>query len=247
MTTFKITMTDKATNETRSFDWSADNYTMDSAEFMWYEGNMSCDCNKHNFFERVKVPDYDAEHPCSDVRYVVDKIECLDEQAMFDACCSRHYAKNVNPKMFIGSVMGDSNGRYDPKDIEAWLRRKMEEDLYQTATFTLVPRFSGDFKDAADVYKQFDIEPVGEIFLAHYETPPYEGYAFVLVSIDGTLYEVHGSHCSCHGLENQWEPEECDVAALRHRATNGKVINEELSRSILEFLDDIARQMVKEA
>jgi hypothetical protein len=28
---------------------------------------------------------------------------------------------------------------------------------------------------------------------------------------------VNGSHCSCHGLEGQWEPEETSMKALEHR------------------------------
>ncbi len=29
------------------------------------------------------------------------------------------------------------------------------------------------------------------------------------------LYEVHGSHCSCYGFEDQWEPEETDKKYLK--------------------------------
>lgn len=40
--------------------------------FMWSEGNYSCDCNRHLFFERAygNEPDLD-EHGCSDGAYVV--------------------------------------------------------------------------------------------------------------------------------------------------------------------------------
>jgi hypothetical protein len=31
---------------------------------------------------------------------------------------------------------------------------------------------------------------------------------------DGKLYENHGSHCSCHGFEGQWFPEETTVEYL---------------------------------
>lgn len=34
---------------------------------------------------------------------------------------------------------------------------------------------------------------------------------------DGVLFENHGSHCSCYGFENQWEPEETTVESLRSR------------------------------
>lgn len=45
----------------------------------------------------------------------------------------------------------------------------------------------------------------------------YGGDAFVLLrrAGDGALLRVDASHCSCHGLEDQWEPEETSVAALR--------------------------------
>lgn len=61
------------------------------------------------------------------------------------------------------------------------------------------------------------------ILLASYGTPDYAGYAFVLFERGGKLYEVDGSHCSCHGLEEQWEPEETTVAELRHRRDKGKL------------------------
>lgn len=60
-----------------------------------------------------------------------------------------------------------------------------------------------------------------EILLASYGTGEYEGSAFVLFRRDGQLYEVNGSHCSCYGLENQWDPELTTVEALRHRLTKG--------------------------
>lgn len=31
---------------------------------------------------------------------------------------------------------------------------------------------------------------------------------FLLKMSDGSLWEVHGSHCSCYGFENQWQPEQ---------------------------------------
>jgi len=62
-----------------------------------------------------------------------------------------------------------------------------------------------------------------EILLASYGTPSYEGYAFVLARKEGKLYEVNGSHCSCYGLEDQWDPEETTIEALRHRITQGRL------------------------
>ena len=80
-----------------------------------------------------------------------------------------------------------------------------------------------------DAYKDSSKPPISDsldfkgvkILLASYGTGGYEGSAFVLFRRDGQLYEVNGSHCSCYGLENQWDPELTTVEALRHRLTNG--------------------------
>ena len=65
-----------------------------------------------------------------------------------------------------------------------------------------------------------DLEGVS-LLLASYAYEDYSGYAFVLFEKDGRLYEVNGSHCSCYGLEGQWEPEETSIIALRDRLEKG--------------------------
>ena len=62
-----------------------------------------------------------------------------------------------------------------------------------------------------------------EVLLASYGTGNYEGDAFVLFRRDGKLYEVNGGHCSCYGLEGQWDPEETTIEALEHRLDKGNV------------------------
>lgn len=57
-----------------------------------------------------------------------------------------------------------------------------------------------------------------QFLVARYDQECYEGSAFVLFRKDGKLYEVHGSHCSCYGLEGQWAPEETDWKALAMRS-----------------------------
>lgn len=53
-----------------------------------------------------------------------------------------------------------------------------------------------------------------EILYACYDGGGYEGSAHVIFRKDGKLYEVNASHCSCYGLEGQWEPEETSAVAL---------------------------------
>lgn len=65
-------------------------------------------------------------------------------------------------------------------------------------------------------------EPINILF-ATYSYQDYSGDAFVLFERDGKLFEVNGSHCSCYGLEGQFEPEETSVEALAHRLIEGKM------------------------
>lgn len=71
--------------------------------------------------------------------------------------------------------------------------------------------------------QDFDIQPESlapyDVLLASYEQESYSGQAFVLLceKTTGNLYEVNGLHCSCNGLEYQWQPEQTTVAALRMR------------------------------
>lgn len=52
------------------------------------------------------------------------------------------------------------------------------------------------------------------VYLAWYGYGSYDGESLVIFEKDGKLYEVNGSHCSCNGLEGQWEPEETTWEAL---------------------------------
>lgn len=54
-----------------------------------------------------------------------------------------------------------------------------------------------------------------EVLFAGYRTPSYEGYALVVYRNGDKYYTVEGSHCSCMGLEGQWNPEEYSKETLR--------------------------------
>jgi len=59
------------------------------------------------------------------------------------------------------------------------------------------------------------------ILFAVYQPGCYCGDAFVLYEENNNLYEVNASHCSCHGLEGQWNPEETTPQEIRYRVKNG--------------------------
>lgn len=76
-----------------------------------------------------------------------------------------------------------------------------------------------------------------EILLASYnEVYGYDGEAFVLLRKNGTLYEVNAGHCSCYGLEGQWEIEATTISALRMRDLSHAGYAAELT-ALLDQLD----------
>lgn len=112
--------------------------------------------------------------------------------------------------------------------------------------------FVGDFDDWADVTGQFrdgaprdegperDGAPVHapRFVFAAYDTEDYEGTALVITSQDGKAYQVvQGSHCSCYGLEGQWEPSDHTVVEIEHMARQaGYGPYRDHSRAILDWL-----------
>jgi hypothetical protein len=85
-------------------------------------------------------------------------------------------------------------------------------------------KYFGNFEDRDSVMEEFSATsqegsipgfPIDdEILFASYTYASYEGYAVVVFKRDGSLYMVEGSHCSCYGLEGQWDPSQIDSAQL---------------------------------
>jgi hypothetical protein len=92
----------------------------------------------------------------------------------------------------------------------------------------MIDKYFGGFDDFEDMMESFHVDPKAlgltdkNILLACYDTPSYEGYAFVLLKRGKKLYEVHGSHCSCNGLEDQWDEGETSWEALEARVKIGR-------------------------
>jgi len=91
-----------------------------------------------------------------------------------------------------------------------------------------------DYNWISDAFCIEESELEGCTFLyAEYEQESYEGSAFVIFVKNGIIYEVHGGHCSCYGLEGQWVPEERTPLALLSRPD----VNEVAKNNIKEFYD----------
>lgn len=89
--------------------------------------------------------------------------------------------------------------------------------------------FFDDWSDKDDIVCSFGWESAkdraritsdlegAEVLFAAYDCGSYEGDAIVVYRRDGNIFEVHASHCSCYGLEDQWCPEEASIKELKQR------------------------------
>ena len=76
----------------------------------------------------------------------------------------------------------------------------------------VVDCYDNDFDNFEDVVSAYHTDVTEDdiiILYADYTYEDYSGYSEVYFfdKRDGLFYEVHGGHCSCYGLEDQWEPE----------------------------------------
>lgn len=78
-----------------------------------------------------------------------------------------------------------------------------------------------------------------EFIVALYTYEDYSGQALVVYRIDNVLYEVNGSHCSCYGLEDQWDPEVADPREIVKRPKYGYDLSDEKNETI--------RRVIREA
>lgn len=87
-------------------------------------------------------------------------------------------------------------------------------------------KYIQEFKNKQDVIDQYHASKHAldgaKMYLAWYGYGSYCGSSLVVYEKGGRLYEVNGSHCSCYGLEGQWEPEETSWNALSMRDLSGE-------------------------
>ena len=96
------------------------------------------------------------------------------------------------------------------------------ENVFDTIRHSGQPILDG-FDDAQDVFDNFEVSlgerPLIDIICANYENEDYSGSATVFYYRRDTekYYETYGSHCSCYGLEDQWDMEEIVFVELEKR------------------------------
>lgn len=82
--------------------------------------------------------------------------------------------------------------------------------------------YDGEFENWDDVMSSFDVDEKDRfvpdiVYKACYDRDGYDGYAIVAYKKNDKFYLVKGSHCSCYGLEGQWDPEEIETKKLLMR------------------------------
>lgn len=81
--------------------------------------------------------------------------------------------------------------------------------------------FESTYNSSTNKYEHGDFPSTfpteDELIFASYGGGAYEGDATLVWKRDGKFYEAHGSHCSCYGLEGQFNPEETSLAALARK------------------------------
>lgn len=100
------------------------------------------------------------------------------------------------------------------------------EDVYITkeeyeATECPIPNKEYWLEKKAKMDKAIEDYKNVNILFASYGYANYSGDAWVLFEEDGKLYEVNGGHCSCSGLEEQWEKEPVVLEELKNRLEKG--------------------------
>lgn len=84
------------------------------------------------------------------------------------------------------------------------------------------------FEDVNDVCAQFSIDAKTlkgyRVVVAVYNSEGYEGDAFVLLKKGHEYFEANGSHCSCYGLEGQFDLENVPREALKKRFEDGRYL-----------------------
>lgn len=69
---------------------------------------------------------------------------------------------------------------------------------------------------------EIDIPEPEEVIIADYDIDGYEGSANILYREGDKFFYVQGGHCSCYGLEGQWEPEEYSRDTLLGQITRAE-------------------------
>lgn len=108
--------------------------------------------------------------------------------------------------------------------------------------------FKDLFKSWQDVQKEYETkenEPE-EILLAYYGYESYSGSSIVIYRNNSSYSVVQGGHCSCHGLEGQWEPIEYNKNLLIEVLKRQKFYESEIQQEVNKVIQKLQTQEERE-
>lgn len=110
--------------------------------------------------------------------------------------------------------------------------------------------YFGKWTSKEDMIESFRISPSQldgfEILAAGYDDiGSYEAVAFVLARKDGKLFEVNAYHCSCHGLEQEWKPEETTAEVVLDRLPRSSYVKDSGGTEMVSLVEKILRGELK--
>jgi len=129
---------------------------------------------------------------------------------------------------FIGDYFQPKKKPYDLKYISSPEYHKMENESRKRQLEDFIAEFKHDLEWCFGFYGHKD----------------YSGEAFVLFKKDGKIFENGGSHCSCYGLEGQWNPQETSIEAIKLMLSKGTFGKDrdgvnEFYNELVEFLNEV--------
>ena len=107
------------------------------------------------------------------------------------------------------------------------------------------------WKDADAMLADFEEGPSAlegaDLIFAAYWQPPWEGSALVYFERGGELFEVDAGHCSCNGLEGQWNPKPASWNYVLKRAAPDEYSEPEEREAHAALMEIARRKLTPEA
>ena len=102
-------------------------------------------------------------------------------------------------------------------------------------------KYLGDWDCREDLENDFEIKLNEDINIIVACYVNYSGQAIVLFERNNKVYFVEGSHCSCYGLEGQWNEEEVNKEFINLKSSKGKWVYEyeKLNNEFIEIASKI--------
>lgn len=126
------------------------------------------------------------------------------------------------------------------------MKLKLVNDWEGTELLPLIKDFDNS-RYSAEVDYEFlkNFENIEWLF-GSYTYESYSGDAYVLFKRDGKLFVVSGGHCSCYGLEGQWDPTETTMEAVLHELNVGTLgassYGSEFKAELTQFLQEVTEE-----